>query len=120
MKTSAMTQSISADYAQHEAVYRSLRAKGAEGWSSASEYSLMLKLVAPLLPAPKAQARTQVLELGSGAGNFSTALQQLGYAVTGVDISATAVEWATVRAKSLGSSAKFRLDNVVDLSTCED
>jgi 2-polyprenyl-3-methyl-5-hydroxy-6-metoxy-1,4-benzoquinol methylase len=61
-----------------------------------------------------------VLELGCGAGNLSVMLAERGYAITGVDIAPTAVDWATERALAQGISAQFYVDNVLELATCAD
>ena len=115
-----MKASLSADYSLHEDVYRKLRARGATGWSSDDEYAVMFDLVAPALPPVALGVSPHVLELGSGAGNFSMMLAHEGYTVTGVDISGTAVDWANERARSSGTSVLFRVDDVVELSSCSD
>ena len=107
---------IKPDYSQHDDVYVSLRKGGAVGWSSQDEYEVMKDLVAPFLPA--ATGGQRLLELGSGAGNFSVVLAQLGYDVTGVEISATAVEWAKERASAAGALVHFQVDSVVELASC--
>ncbi|MCF8211583.1 MAG: class I SAM-dependent methyltransferase [Rhodoferax sp.] len=109
------------DYAQHDTTYRRLRERGALGWDAADAgYAEMLSRVAPLLPVLVEGAPQQVLELGCGAGNFSVLLAQCGYAVTGVDIAPTAVDWAIERASALGVVAQFRVDSVLTLASCAD
>jgi SAM-dependent methyltransferase len=80
----------------------------------------MLALVGPALPPVGADSSPWVLEIGCGAGNFSILLAQRGYAVTGVDISTTGVDWANEQAREGGVDAGFRVDNVVELSSCRD
>lgn len=113
-----MTSSLSVDYSLHENVYRVLRARGEPGWSSDEEYAVMFNLVAPGLPPVTRETSPRVLELGCGAGNFSFMLAKQGYTVTGVDISATGVDWANERVA--GAGAVFRVDNVIGLSSCDD
>jgi 2-polyprenyl-3-methyl-5-hydroxy-6-metoxy-1,4-benzoquinol methylase len=109
------------DYALHDATYLRLRERGALGWDAQPEgYIEMLSQVAPALPALVQGRQHQVLELGCGAGNLSVMLAQSGYAVAGVDISSTAIDWATERAQAHGVSAHFRVDNVLELATCKD
>lgn len=115
-----MTSPLPVDYGTHDAVYRKLRERGAIGWSSDDEYAVMASLVTPLLPRATAEDSPRVLELGSGAGNFSMLLARRGYRVTGVDISSTSVEWADERQRRANTNAIFRVDNVVELSSCGD
>jgi len=95
-----------------------LRARGAAGWSPEEDYARMLDAVLPALPAASAAGAVRVLELGCGAGNLALRLAARGCAVTGVDISATAVAWATERTGT--AAAVFRVDDVVTLRSCED
>ncbi len=101
-------------YGDHDSVYRRLRAGGASGWSSDDEYARMLRLIEPiLLPA---DAPCELLELGCGAGNLALLLARRGVRVTGVDICATAIGWATERAAAAGIDATFIVDNVIELA----
>jgi SAM-dependent methyltransferase len=116
-----MATHLPPDYALHDNTYRRLRESGALGWDAHAEgYAEMLNLIVPALPAPEEDGRRQVLELGCGAGNLSVLLAQRGYAITGVDIAPTAIDWATARAQAQGVKAQFRVDNVLELVTCED
>lgn len=79
------------NYAEHSSQYLRLRQSGAQGWSSPDEYDVMLRQVEPLmrsvLHGPK------VLEIGSGAGNFSIMLAARGYEMHGFEVSDVAVGW---------------------------
>ena len=113
-----MSTHLPPDYAQHDAAYRSLRERGAMGWDAADAiYDEMLSRVAPALPDLLKEAPQEILELGCGAGNFSVLLAQRGYAVSGVDIAPTAIDWATERAADSGVAAQFSVDSVVTLAT---
>jgi len=109
------------DYALHDGAYRKLRQQGAQGWNNegAQAYAEMLGLVAPGLPVVTPGARVNLLEIGCGAGNFSQFLARQGYSVTGVDISPTAIDWATERSRADSAHLHFRVDNVLDLASCE-
>jgi SAM-dependent methyltransferase len=120
MRKIAVTPSLPVDYDAHDETYRKLRERDAIGWSSEDEYTIMANLVTPLLPPATAGNLTSVLELGSGAGNFSVLLAQRGYCVTGVDISAIGIEWANERARRVGVCVGFRVDNVAELLSCGD
>lgn len=112
MKTTALP-----NYRDHEAVYQHLRASGAQGWSGDDEYATMESLVLPWLGKPSG---LRVLELGSGAGNFSALLARRGHRVHGVEISPTAVEWANARTKETGLACTFACDDVCTLGSCQD
>lgn len=58
----------------------------------------------------------KILEIGCGAGNLSVYLIQLGFDVTGIDISETAVFWAKKRLNKLNLTAKFLVSDVSNLS----
>ncbi len=111
------------DYAAHDAVYRRLRLRGAEGWSNAAEYDRTLTLLDRLLAhAAPARAPLHILELGCGAGNLALRLAARGHTVTGIDISPTAVQWATesARALDLQHRTHFAVGNVVTLDGIAD
>jgi SAM-dependent methyltransferase len=120
MRKIVVTPPLPVDYGAHDEAYRKLRERGAIGWSSDDEYAIMTSFVTPLLPPATAENSPRVLELGSGAGNFSVLLAQRGYRVSGVDISATGIEWANDRAREAGVDARFRVDNVVELLSHRD
>jgi SAM-dependent methyltransferase len=120
MRKIAVTPPLPVDYGAHDQMYRKLRERGATGWSTDDECAVMAKLVTPLLPPATAENSPGVLELGGGAGNFSLLLAQRGYCVTGLDISATAIDWANDRAREAGVRVDFRVDNVVELLSCSD
>lgn len=86
----------STDYAAHDARYRRLREQGAPGWDTADGYpereAELAWALAALGPSGK-----RLLELGCGAGNIAGWLVERGFEVTGIDISATAIAWATER-----------------------
>jgi SAM-dependent methyltransferase len=111
----------STDYASHDLAYQKLRERGAIGWDNDSAiYAEMRATILPLLPSTASGSIQRVLEIGCGAGNASVMLAERGYEVTGIDIAPTAIDWATVRAKSAAANASFRVDNVLDLATCKD
>lgn len=85
------------DYAAHDARYRLLRDRGADGWDTAEGYR---EREAELVWALAAIERTgtRLLELGCGAGNAAAWFVERGFHVTGIDISPTAIAWATERA----------------------
>ena len=60
-----------------------------------------------------------MLEIGSGAGNLTIRLAAMGFEVSGVDISPTAISWAKKRAAENSATADFLLGNVVTLDLFE-
>ncbi len=110
------------DYAAHDQKYRALRQKGeADGWDSPRELVEHIAelewAIRDLLPF----TGKRVLELGCGAGNVSVWLEEMGFEVTGVDISPTAIEWANERKAAGGHArAKFLVGDVLTLAGLED
>jgi 2-polyprenyl-3-methyl-5-hydroxy-6-metoxy-1,4-benzoquinol methylase len=103
-------------------MYRKFRERGGNGWNDeqAESYQEMLHFISPELPPVGHDNPLETLEIGCGAGNFSLLLAEQGFQVTGVDISPTAIEWASERAKAVCKDVSFRVDNVLDLGTCGD
>ena len=110
------------DYSNHDALYRKFRERGANGWNDeqADSYLEMLQFILPELPPIANDNSVETLEIGCGAGNFSMLLAQQGFTVTGIDISPTAIEWANERANAISKDVSFRVDNVLNLGTCDD
>jgi SAM-dependent methyltransferase len=110
------------DYSHHDDLYRRFRERGANGWNDeqADSYQEMFQFISPDLPQASSEKPVQTLEIGCGAGNFSLLLAHHGYKVTGVDISPTAIEWACDRSNASHMEMDFRVDNVLNLSTCHD
>jgi SAM-dependent methyltransferase len=86
------------DYGGHDARYRQLRDQGAPGWDTAEGYREHETELAWMLAALEPRRGNRLLELGCGAGNMAGWLVARGFEVTGIDISPTAVAWATERA----------------------
>lgn len=88
---------------KHEAVYRNLRKEGHQGWGGNKYEDRMKGLDNNLIELMDFLEIKQgkALELGSGAGDLSIKLHDLGFDVTGVEISETAVEWARQKAGNI-------------------
>lgn len=86
------------DYFAHDARYRRLRAGGAVGWDTAEGYRAREEMLGWALDQTGATPGRRLLELGCGAGNLAPWLVERGFAVTGIDVSPTAVAWASERA----------------------
>lgn len=98
---------------KHEKVYRELKEKGYDGWGGKNYDNRMKGLdenLAKLLEVISIKSG-KALELGSGAGDLSMKLQRLGFEVSGIEISQTAVEWAI---KKSNASCRFVQGSVTD------
>jgi SAM-dependent methyltransferase len=109
-------------YLRHDDVYRKLiKEENAIGWDKTpAAYEKMerrLKIIFDLCDMP---SRGRILELGCGAGNISLWLEKQGYEVTGIDISPTAIAWATSKCLDAGGTTRFFVDNVLDMRFAED
>ena len=67
--------------------------------------------------APKAG---KLLDLGCGAGNYSIPLAKMGYEVSGVDISQTAISWATENVTTEGISIDLACGDGIKLDDFRD
>ena len=100
----------------YDAVYRRLRAAGLSGWARTQHERNFARMTEVLdwleqESFPKPPAR--VLELGCGNGMSSSLLMaRKGYEVHGVDISETAIAWASERFTETAISGSFRQGNV--------
>jgi SAM-dependent methyltransferase len=101
---------VKTDYIGHDARYRKLREEGAAGWDTAEGYREREDELAWLFAALGPCAGKRLLELGCGAGNVAGWLVERGLDVTGIDISPTAIAWATERAVP---GARFVVGDVV-------
>lgn len=108
------------DYSAHEGIYQKKQAKGQAGWDPADVSKEVWEQFAAQMKHPALPATGSLLELGCGAGNLSVGFAGLGYDVTGVDISPTAIKWATQRATEMDLSIDFLTGNVLALSELED
>lgn len=109
-----MQEPIRTDYLSHDAVYRSLKAKGADGWDNEYQARLTLGQVESFLADASLPACPSLLELGCGAGNVSLHFARKGAfgRIVGVDISPCAIEWAREKAHAEGLSAEFFVADV--------
>jgi SAM-dependent methyltransferase len=71
----------------------------------------------PAVAAVLGEARgPKVLDIGCGSGDLAIALARLGHRVTGVDISATAIEQARAKAAAAGLDVRFEVGDAARLS----
>lgn len=108
-------------YFGHEDVYCRLRKEGAAGWEKTeSAYAEQYERFQNVLATGHAPRSGRLLELGCGAGNMSIYLASLGYEVTGVDISPTAIDWARERSATQVNCPRFLVADVLQMECVAD
>lgn len=105
------------DYARHEAQYQQARQAGWEGWGGPARLA-RAELVPRFLAAAAPPRPGRLLELGCGEGHHARAFAALGYTVSGVDISATAIAWAQEKAAATGLPGRFFVADLSDSTLC--
>ena len=110
------------DYAVHEERYRARRSKPElyEGWFTAADYISGMKAVKEDLARGFAPRAGRLLDIGCGAGNYSLEFAARGFDVTGIDISATAIDWANERLASSNVRASFLCGDAVKMTDVPD
>ena len=95
----------------HEAIYARRLAAGAEGWDDGAydDCALREQVKTWLAAPPVAKPGGRVLELGCGTGALACRLATLGFAVTGLDISESAIAFARARAGERGLPVRFEV-----------
>jgi len=94
-----------------DAIYATRLAAGHSGWTDQATAAEILGHLAELLPHA-GQGHGELLELGCGTGTLSFALAELGYQVTGLDISAAAIRHARHRASQADVRASFFVHDI--------
>lgn len=101
---------------EHEIHYQELRANGAEGWGAESfqkrmrGWELNIAWGLPFFP----QAPAKLLDIGCGAGDSALPLAKLGYEISGIDISLTAIDWAREKFAHNNLTANFKVHNLAE------
>jgi SAM-dependent methyltransferase len=94
-----------------DAIYANRLAAGHSGWTDRATATEIRGHLAELL-RHAGQEPGELLELGCGTGTLSFTLAALGYQVTGIDISATAIRCARRRAQRMNLRASFFVHDV--------
>jgi len=119
---------LKTDYAGHDQLYQKRRAEGKPGWDDGEQWLAWKAEIEGLMADPAFPQSGSVLELGCGAGDVVLLFADRGYAVSGIDISPTAIEWAREKAESSPSTmlgvkklkAEFAVGDVTDLGHWDD
>lgn len=96
----SMSQS-KADYHIHDDLYKEALSIGWPGWGGPERIAKGGLLIDRLRSYPGVPCRGKVLDVGCGEGNISRRLEALGFEVSGVDISDTAIRWAKEKSSTI-------------------
>jgi len=107
----ARDRTYTVDYASHDVPYRRNREAGMPGWNDAEKVAEHIAQLTRLFSRDDIPKSGRVLDIGCGAGNISFWLETQGYAVTGIDVSSVAIEWAMDQARLSNSQVKFSVEN---------
>ncbi len=107
------------DYLAHDDRYKVLKADGKTGWTTPQDVDEIIADVDEALAACGLRGG-RALELGCGAGEVTLRLAERGFEAYGVDISPTAIQWATEKAAERGAQVDFRAGNVTSLEAYAD
>jgi ubiquinone/menaquinone biosynthesis C-methylase UbiE len=110
-------------YELYDDLYRQLDSRGATEWNATAEPMRQLvyrSLRESFGGEPLAARGTRLLDLGCGIGVNAVRFAQSGYAVTGIDISPTAIGMARRLAAEQGVNVDFRVGDVLDLQGIAD
>lgn len=103
-------------YDYFEAIYQGTSL--APGWNTPAVDREVLAWLDELLHAAPIEPPCRMLEIGCGMGNLSLPLAHRNHEITGLDVSATAIEAARARAAPLGDAApRFRVGDVTDAAS---
>jgi len=108
-------------YDGHEDVYARRLAAGSEGWDDGAydDFALRAQVEAWLAASPAARPGARVLELGCGTGALCCLLAARGFAVTGLDVSASAIAHARTVAAARSLAAAFAVSDVCTWRACD-
>jgi len=108
-------------YHAHESAYQQIKSKGFFGWGNAktladlgdertNEY--LRQVISDFFPVP---AGKKALDIGCGSGTTAFTLAKIGFDVTGVDISATAIQMGQELASQQNLKINFVVGDVLEL-----
>lgn len=103
------------NYPIHDSIYVQAREAKLAGWGG-NERLANASLVDRFMALKGIPVQGKLLELGCGEGHHCRAFAQLGYEVSGIDISATAIEWAKEKATETGIPSTFLVADLTDVS----
>jgi 2-polyprenyl-6-hydroxyphenyl methylase/3-demethylubiquinone-9 3-methyltransferase len=107
-------------YHDHELAYQQIQSKGFVGWGNAKTLNelgdvLTKEYLQSVIPKFFTAVRGQsALDLGCGSGTTAFLLARLGFAVTGIDVSETAVQMAKDLSLQQGLEIDFRVQDILN------
>jgi SAM-dependent methyltransferase len=111
---------VRTDYASHELQYRLRRSSGHAGWHRPEVLAAQREQLSATFDVNVVPQQGRAIDLGCGAGDGSIFMARRGYQVMGVDLSPTAIEWASENADAAGVEVEFRVGSVLTLAGVED
>ena len=117
---------MKAYYESHESAYQQIKSKGFIGWGNVktlnelgdkrtNEY--LTSLVTQFYPTTQSQ---KALDLGCGTGTTAFVLSKLGFSVTGIDISETAIQMGRDLAKQQNLDIQFVIDDLLKIKNLRE
>lgn len=112
-------------YYDHELVYRRIAEKGGRGWddrvgpADQGSYCALDWFLSSGF-CPNRPHGLKALDLGCGGGQVALRLALMGFQVTGIDFSETAIELAKRNATDEGLAIDFAVGDCLDLSQIDD
>jgi 2-polyprenyl-6-hydroxyphenyl methylase/3-demethylubiquinone-9 3-methyltransferase len=112
---------MKAYYDAHESAYQNIKAKGYVGWGDKKSLADLgdplteQYLKATVLQWFKGPQEALALDLGCGTGTTAFTLAKLGFAVTGVDVSPTAIQIAQALSSVQNLKIDFKTADVLKL-----
>lgn len=94
------------DYSIYDSMYGEAMRRGWSGWGGDDRIAQGPEQISRIFAKPYVPRRGRALELGCGEGHLSRLLAKQGFAVTGVDVSGIAIDWA--RSKTVDADLDFR------------
>ena len=99
----------------HENHYRYSKENNKPGWNDSETIKNILEFILNTFEKYDLDKSIKILELGCGDGELALSLAELGYNVSGVDISPTAIEWAKEKAKERNLNVDLFTGDVLNM-----
>lgn len=113
-------------YLAHEKAYQEIKSKGGIGWGGAKNLAelgdvvtnqYLQSIVLDHIPTREGK---KALDIGCGSGTTAFILAKLGFNVTGVDISETAIAMAQDLSAQQNLSINFKIQDILNLSSMNE
>lgn len=121
-----ITEKQKSYYHAHESAYKTIKEKGFVGWGNVKTIEELGDpetnqfLVSSLNKWFSEPSGKKALDLGCGTGTTAFVLSRLGFDVTGVDISETAIEMAQKLSLQQQLNIKFTVTDILELTSLKD